>query len=135
MFRLLDDRMAVSPQITPGDVAEAAARGFTLIVNNRPDGEQPGQPTAAEIEAAATTAGLSYVAIPIVPGGFGEAEIEAMRAALETATGPVLGYCRSGTRSTFLWALARARLGDAPETLTAKAAAAGYDITPISRLL
>jgi len=132
MFRRIDDRMTVSPQITPADVADAAAHGFTLIVNNRPDGEQPGQPAGAEIAAAAAAAGLNYVAIPITPGGFGEDQITAMRDALESASGPVLGYCRSGARSTFLWALARARLGDAPATLVAKAAAAGYDIAPIA---
>jgi uncharacterized protein (TIGR01244 family) len=135
MFRLLDDRMAVSPQITPADVASAAAQGFTLIINNRPDGEQPGQPKGAEIAAAAAAAGLEYVAIPVVPGQLGEAEIVAMRDALAHAAGPVLGYCRTGTRSTFLWALARARLGDTPEALAAKAQAAGYDITPIRKLL
>jgi uncharacterized protein (TIGR01244 family) len=134
MFRLLDDRMAVSPQITPADVASAAAQGFTLIINNRPDGEQPGQPAGAEI-ATAAAAGLEYVAIPVVPGQLGEAEIVAMRDALAHAAGPVLGYCRTGTRSTFLWALARARLGDTPDTLAAKAQAAGYDITPIRKLL
>jgi uncharacterized protein (TIGR01244 family) len=135
MFRLLDDRMAVSPQITPADVASAAAQGFTLIINNRPDGEQPGQPEGAEIAAAAAAAGLEYVAIPVVPGQLGEAEIVAMRDALAHAAGPVLGYCRTGTRSTFLWALARARLGDTPDALAAKAQAAGYDITPIRKLL
>jgi uncharacterized protein (TIGR01244 family) len=135
MFRLLDDRMAVSPQITPADVASAAAQGFTLIINNRPDGEQPGQPEGAEIAAAAAAAGIEYVAIPVVPGQLGEAEIVAMRNALAHAAGPVLGYCRTGTRYTFLWALARARLGDTPEALAAKAQAAGYDITPIRKLL
>ncbi len=59
MFRTLDDTISVFGQITPEDVAEAKAQGFTTIINNRPDGEQAGQPTGAEIEAAATAAGLT----------------------------------------------------------------------------
>lgn len=135
MFRKIDETISVSPQIEPDDVARAAAEGFTLIVNNRPDGEQPGQPPAATIEAAAGAAGLDYVAIPITPGGFGAAEVAAMRSALAGAKGPVLAFCRSGTRSTFLWALARAGQGEDADALTAKAAAAGYDLTPLRGLL
>lgn len=131
MFRKLDDNISVAGQVTPQDVADAAAQGFTFIVNNRPDDEQPGQPASAEVEAAATAAGLGYRAIPITHAGFSENQVEAMREALEAAPGPVLAFCRSGTRSTFVWALARARMGDDAETLAAKAEAAGYDLTSI----
>ena len=131
MFRKIDDSISVSPQITPAQVAEAAAQGFTFIINNRPENEEPGQPTAAEIEAAAKAAGLGYVAIPITPGRFGETEITAMSAALAAATGPVLAFCRSGTRSTLVWALARGQAGDGFDLLARKAAEAGYDLSPI----
>lgn len=135
MFRKLDDTISVAGQITPDDVAAAAAEGFTFVINNRPDGEQPGQPTAAEIEAAAAAAGLGYRAIPITHAGFSEDQVTAMREALEAAPGPVLAFCRSGTRSTFVWALARARMGDTPDLLAAKAEAAGYDLSPLRGML
>jgi uncharacterized protein (TIGR01244 family) len=108
---------------------------MTLIVNNRPDGESPDEPQGAEIEAAAHAAGLDYVAIPIGHGGFSAPQVDAMVAALESATGPVLAYCRSGTRSTLLWSLARTKLGDAPHELRAKAANAGYDLSPVDALI
>ena len=133
-FRALDDTTMVAGQIGPEDVAEAKALGVTLIVNNRPDGEEPGQPTGAEIEAAALAAGLGYRFIP-VSGGLSGSQVEAMAGALEAADGKVLAFCKAGTRSTWLWALAQARRGVDGDTLIAQAAAAGYDLTPIRRFL
>lgn len=135
MFRKLDDSISVAGQIAPTDIADAARQGFTFVINNRPDGEAPEQPDGAEMEAAARAAGLGYAAIPITHAGFSEDQVIAMGDALDQAAGPVLAFCRSGTRSTFVWALARARAGDAAETLSAKAAAAGYDLSPIRALL
>lgn len=135
MFRKLDDAVSVFGQITPEDVAEAAREGFVAIVNNRPDDEQPGQPSGADIEAAAKANGLSYRAIPITHAGFSTSQVEAMEQALGEAKGPLLAFCRSGTRSTLVWALARARMGDDPAELSAKAEAAGYDLTPVKALL
>ena len=135
MFRTLDSTISVFGQIEPEDVAAAKKLGFTTIVNNRPDDEQPGQPAGAEIEAAAKAAGLDYVAIPVDHSGFNEGQVAAMVEALETARGPVLAFCRSGTRSTYLWALARHRLGDDGEQLIAKAANAGYDLSAIRSVI
>ena len=135
MFRKIDDSISVAAQISPEDVATAAAQGFTMIINNRPDQEEPGQPSGDAIREAARAAGLGYVAIPITHGGFSVNQVDAMRDALDKAGGPVLAFCRSGTRSTFCWALARGAEGEAPEALAAKAAAAGYDISPIKPLL
>lgn len=126
-IRTIDDRISVSPQIDPADVTELAAQGFAAIVNNRPEGEEAGQPAGAAVERVAETLGLAYTAIPVA-GGFSHAQIDAMRAALDAAQGPVLAFCRSGTRSTNLWALAEAKAGGDPETIVAKAAAAGYDL-------
>ena len=135
MFRKLDDHISVSPQIDADAVRAAAAQGFVLIVNNRPDGEAPEEPQGPAIEAAARAAGLGYVAIPVGHGGFSRPQIDAMRAALEGAGGPVLAYCRSGTRSTLLWSLARASAGDPSDALHEKAAAAGYDLAPVATLI
>jgi uncharacterized protein (TIGR01244 family) len=135
MFRKLDDRTYVAPQITPEDLADAAALGVKLVVNNRPDEEEANQPAGQVIAIAAEQAGLDYRAIPVTHAGFSHAQVDAMVEALEDAKGSVLAYCRSGTRSTFLWALARAKLGDHPAVLTEQAEAAGYDLRPIRPML
>ncbi|MFN3747678.1 MAG: TIGR01244 family sulfur transferase [Sphingorhabdus sp.] len=135
MFRKLTDSIHVSPQITLEDVAEAAAMGVKLIVNNRPEGESDDQVPGAEIEAAAHAAGMDYVAIPVTHSGFSETQVVAMAKALDGAEGPVLAYCRSGTRSTLLWALSEASQGGDPDALTNMAAKAGYDVSPVRPLM
>jgi uncharacterized protein (TIGR01244 family) len=125
--RKLSDGFTAAPQIQPGDCAELAAMGFGLVVNNRPDFEVPGQPTGAEIEAAAHAAGLGYLAIPVDHSGFSVEQIAALGACLVSAK-PVFAYCRSGTRSTMLWALAEAARGGDVAAAVAAAAAAGYDV-------
>jgi uncharacterized protein (TIGR01244 family) len=129
MFRPLDPSFLAAPQIGADDVATAAAQGVTTIVNNRPDGEEPSAPQGEEIAAAAAAHGLAYVAIPITHSGFSYSQIDALAAAIEASTGPILAYCRSGTRSTNLWALTRARMGDDSQSLCDKAAAQGYDLS------
>jgi uncharacterized protein (TIGR01244 family) len=118
----------VAGQILPADVEAAAAAGVRTVVNNRPDHEEAGQPLGAEIEAAAMAAGLGYRHIPVA-GGFSKEQVEAMAGAL--AEGPVLAFCKSGTRSTYLWALAEARRGVPATELVETAAGAGYDLRPI----
>lgn len=135
MFRQIDAATLVSPQIAPEDVARAATQGVTVIINNRPEDEEAGQPAGSTIADAAKAAGIAYVAIPVTHAGFSHGQVDAMIAALEGAQGPVLAYCRSGTRSAFLWALARARMGDHPAVLTEKAEHAGYDLRPIRPML
>ncbi|HEX8644434.1 MAG TPA: TIGR01244 family sulfur transferase [Allosphingosinicella sp.] len=131
-MRQLDPSTFVAPvQLRPEEVAGLAAAGVTLIVNNRPDGEEPGQPAGAEIEAAARAAGIGYRHIPIA-GGFNLDDVLAMAEALAEPDGKTLLYCRTGTRSTFLWALARSELGMGREDLVARARAAGYDLGPIA---
>ena len=135
VFRKIDDSILVSPQIGVADLAEAAQLGVTAVINNRPDEEEPGQPAGAAIADAAAAAGLGYAAIPVTHAGFSHAQVDAMVAALEQASGPVLAYCKSGTRSTYLWALARAKMGDHPAVLIEKAEGAGYDLRPIRPML
>ena len=128
-IRRIDDRVSVAPQILPEEVSDIAALGFVTIVNNRPDDEEGGQPGGDEIRAAAEAAGLGYVAIPVTPGGLSQQQVTEMAAALAEANGPVLAYCRSGTRSCNLWALASASVGGDPDTLVSKGAGAGYDLS------
>ena len=129
-FRRLDDSTLVAGQIGPGEITEAAALGVGLIVNNRPDGEEPGQPDGASIEAAARAAGLDYRHIPVA-GGIAPEQVEAMAESLASGA-KVLAYCRSGTRSAYLWALARARIGADADELIAGAASAGYDLSSLA---
>ena len=136
MFRKLTESVYASPQIGLDEVAEAKALGVALIVNNRPEGESDDQTAGAEIAAAAQAAGIDYVAIPVTHAGFSEPQVTAMREALDRAgDAPVLAYCRSGTRSTLLWALAEASAGADPRVLAQAAAGAGYDLAPVAPLL
>lgn len=135
MFRKLTDNIHASPQIALEDVAEAAAMGVKLIINNRPENESDDQIAGPDIAAAARAAGIDYVAIPVTHSGFSEPQVAAMTKALNEAKGPVLAYCRSGTRSTLLWALSEASQGGDPDALTNMAAKAGYDISPVRPLM
>ena len=135
MIRKIDDSISVAPQVSPEEVKTIAGEGFRAIVNNRPDEEEPGQPAGDDLRAAAEAAGLGYDAIPVTHAGFSMNQVTAMAEALDRAEGPVLAFCRSGTRSTNLWALARASRGADPEALVRKAADAGYDISGIRPLL
>lgn len=135
MFRKLTTDIYAAPQIGLSEIAEAAALGVTLVINNRPENESEDQTPGAEIEAAARAAGMDYVAIPVTHSGFSEPQVKAMADALDSATGGVLAYCRSGTRSTLLWALAESSQGGDPDALTNMAAKAGYDVSPIRPLM
>jgi uncharacterized protein (TIGR01244 family) len=135
MFRMLNEKISVSPQISLADVETAKAEGVTLIVNNRPDGEDPSAPQSAEIEAAAKAAGIDYIAIPITHSGFSAPQVDAMIDSLKNAKGKTLAYCRSGTRSTLLWSLAQAKSGMSAEEIARLAGNAGYDITPVRAMV
>ncbi|CAN5521246.1 TIGR01244 family sulfur transferase [soil metagenome] len=130
-FRRVTDSLSVSPQIAVDDLDRAAREGFVLVINNRPDDEEPGQPSSAQIEAAAKAAGLDYVHVP-VRGGPTHDQVEAVRRAVEGAEGPVLAFCRSGTRSIITWSLGQAASGSADRaTLVRQGADAGYDLAGI----
>ena len=134
-FRMLRPDFYVSPQIAAADIAAAAQEGFTLIVNNRPDGEMFGQPKSADLEAAAKAAGVSYVHIRVDGRGLSEDHISALKKALNEAGGKALAFCASGTRSTYLQAFLAASEGRAPDEIIAEARAAGYDVSGARRTL
>jgi uncharacterized protein (TIGR01244 family) len=130
-FRPVTEDFSVAPQLALEDLARAAAQGFRQVINNRPDGEEPGQPGAAEIGQAATAAGLAYLHIP-VRGMPVREQVEAVEAAL--AGGPTLAFCRSGTRSIMTWALAEALSGRrARDEIVDLCAWAGYDMSGLLR--
>ena len=135
MIRQLDDKTLVSGQIRPEDVAGLAERGVTMLINNRPDGEEPDQPTAAAIEAAAAAAGIAYRNVPIIRG-IGPADVGAMQEALSASgEGQTLAFCRSGNRSALAWALAMREAGRSREEIEGSVTAAGFNVGPIAHLL
>ncbi|MEZ5837185.1 MAG: TIGR01244 family sulfur transferase [Geminicoccaceae bacterium] len=130
-FRRLDDAFSVAPQLVEQDFVQAREQGFRTIINNRPDGEGSGQMSSDRAEAAASAHGLKYIYLPVISGGMTAADVVAMREALASAERPVLAYCRTGTRSCNLWALASAP-DVAADQLVDLAARAGYDLAPLS---
>lgn len=135
MHRQLDDRTLVNGQIAPEDIPALKEAGVTLIVNNRPDGEDVGQPESDDIEAAAKAAGIDYRHVPIARG-LGPSDIEAMREAMHAVgDGKLFAFCRSGNRSTLAWAVARSEDGVPTEELHRQANLAGFDLGPVAHLL
>ena len=119
-IRKIDDRLDAAPQIALEDMKAIAGLGYRSVISNRPDGEEPGQPDAAQVKAAAEAEGLTFRHIPVTGASMGPDELP----------GPVLGFCRSGTRTTCLWGLASAGTRPAQE-LIETARAAGYDLSPL----
>jgi len=130
-LKRINEHVSVSGQISPEDVAALKEAGFVAIINNRPDGEAPDQPSSDEIEAAAKAAGLAYHAIPLGREGVSPDMVEKTKAVLEGSDGPVFCFCRSGTRSTTLWALSQAGNLEANEIIS-QAAEAGYDMSHLA---
>ena len=130
--KYLDDDLAVLPQIDPSDVAALADMGFKTIINNRPENEEPGQPSIASVEQSAKEAGLGFQSQPVVSGAITFNDVAEFKDLMDQAEKPVLAYCRSGTRCTMLWALANA--GHlSTETIMANAEAAGYNLEGLRR--
>jgi uncharacterized protein (TIGR01244 family) len=128
-FRKVTDDFSVAPQIALADVARAKDEGFVLLINNRPDGETPGQPTSDEFEALAQAAGLGYAHIP-VSGGPTQAQAEAEHRLLAETKGPALAWCRSGNRSIVTWTIGEVLAGTrSRQELIELSAGAGYDLS------
>jgi sulfide:quinone oxidoreductase len=124
----LTSTVSVSPQIEAEDLETIKAMGFRSIINNRPDDESGQQPANAIIEEKAKALGLGYRFVPVISGNFEDADIAKFRDALDALEGPVLAFCRSGTRSTVMWALANAGQMPADEIIEA-AGRAGFDLS------
>ena len=134
-IRQVTPLFAVAPQLDETDFEAVAAAGFKSVINNRPDGEAPGQIPDAAAAKAAAAAGLTYLAIPVT-GGPGPDQVDRTIAALGALQEPVLAYCRSGTRSITTWALAQAQSrAMTAEEIIARARAAGYDLSGLKPAL
>ena len=128
----INKRISVSPQITAADVKAIADAGFRAIICNRPDGEGADQPTFEEIDTAAKAAGLETLYLPIVSGKVEDADAAKFGDALDALPGPVLAYCRTGTRSATLWSLSQAKSLPVSDILAATKSA-GYDMGGVVR--
>lgn len=134
-FRPLVDGLSVAPQVTEADIQAAQAAGFRTIINNRPDGEEPGQLPSADAARIAGELGMTYIYLPATMPTL-ETVVPAFAQALADAPGPVLAHCRSGTRSTILWALAEAKAGTLDrDAILRLAAAAGYDLSAYAGII
>jgi uncharacterized protein (TIGR01244 family) len=135
MIRQLDDKVLVSGQVAAHEVAALAEQGVTMLVNNRPDGEEPDQPLASDIEQAAAAAGIGYRFVPILRG-IGPADVEEIQKAMrEAGDGKLLAFCRSGTRSAMAIALAKREEGAPLDDVVRQLKQAGFDHGPIAHLL
>ncbi len=133
-IRQVEPGFAVAPQLQPGDMAALAHEGFIAVICNRPDGEDDGQPGVATIRAAAESAGLAFHHIPVSGGQFPDAAIDAFRSVRQATDGPILAYCRTGTRSITLETLANPE-GRSASVRLGLANAAGYDLTAMASRL
>lgn len=126
-LRTLDDSLTVSPQIMLEDIPRLAALGYRTLISNRPDGESTDQPDAASIARVAAAHGLSFLHIPVIGGSISDAQVQAFTDALHNEAAPLHAFCRSGTRSATLWALANPEATSVELRLSA-AKAAGFDL-------
>lgn len=133
-IRALTDTLSVTPQIAVDDMPRIAAAGYRSIISNRPDDEENGQPSAAAIKASADAAGIAFVHIPVTAANITQADVTAFDKALETLPKPILGFCRTGTRATMLWALSRTGK-EQPSAIIKRALAVGYDISALAERL
>ena len=120
--------LSVAGRLDRADIDALARAGVRTIVNNRPDGEDPGQLPAAEAKQLAAVHGIAYHHIPITAATLTRGDVDAFAATLRDAAQPVVAHCRSGTRSALLWALTRMREGADPLALISEAARHGIDI-------
>ena len=130
-FNKINDDLSVSAQLLPEDMPAVAAAGFKMVLNNRPDGEAADQPSSNEMAVAAEAAVLAYAHQPVVGANIAETDIDGFDAIVSLAETPVLAFCRTGTRSTTLWALAQASEQDNASIL-ATAEQAGYDLSGLA---
>jgi len=128
----LTETIGVAGQIGLEQVPEIAAAGYKVLVNNRPDGEDPGQPGSADIQAAALAAGLEYHHLPVTAMNFPGPDVARMTGLFDDDSRPVLAFCRTGTRCANLWVVTRA--GAERVQAEERARALGYDLGMAARV-
>ena len=125
----ISEDLTVTGQVDPAAIPNLAAQGISSLICNRPDGETPGQPSFSAVEQAAAAAGIKTLYLPVVSSSISDVDVAAFGKALDELPKPILAYCRSGTRSTVLWALSEAARKRPIEDILSAAARAGYDLS------
>ena len=132
----VDERLSVAAQPSTAEIAALGADGVALLINNRPDGEEPGQLGSSAERKAAEAAGLAYLDLPVTGPTITEEAVRRFAEAVAAAPGPVVAHCRSGTRSLTLWAIAAVRSGRLQrEEVLAFGAERGIDLAGALRWL
>lgn len=135
-LRSLSPCLRVTDQLAPTDIPALKEAGISSVICNRPDGEQPDQPDHLALQAACSKAGLRFAYLPVVPGSIADGQVQQFAVLLEQLPAPIAAYCRTGTRSTSLWALSQVRTGRAtPEQVLSVAGEAGYDLSSLASRL
>jgi uncharacterized protein (TIGR01244 family) len=132
---VVEQDFAVAPQVTANDIADLAKEGVKTLINNRPDGEEPGQLSSADARAQAEQLGLQYVYLPVRTDTITAADVDAFARALKNSPKPILAHCRSGTRCYLMWAATQAAQGKDVSQLVMRAAGDGYDLRILPELL
>ena len=132
---VVEEDFAVAPQVSASDIADLAKEGVKTLINNRPDGEEPGQLSSAEARAQAEKLGLHYVFLPVRTDTISAADVDAFARVLESSPKPILAHCRSGTRCYLMWAATQAAQGKDVNQLVMRAAGDGYDLRVLPDLL
>ena len=132
---VVEQDFAVAPQVTASDIADLAREGVKTLINNRPDGEEPGQLGSAEARAQAEKLELQYIYLPVRSDTITAADVDAFARALKSSSKPILAHCRSGTRCYLLWAATQAAQGKDVNQLVMRAAGDGYDLRVLPDLL
>ncbi|HEV3176594.1 MAG TPA: TIGR01244 family sulfur transferase [Stellaceae bacterium] len=132
---VVEQDFAVAPQVTANDIADLAKEGVKTLINNRPDGEEPGQLSSADARAQAEKLGLQYIYLPVRTDAITAADVDAFARALKNSPKPILAHCRSGTRCYLMWAATQAAQGKDVNQLVMRAAGDGYDLRILPDLL
>ena len=131
-IKKINQNLSVAGQIFPADIPAIVEQGFKTILCNRPDGEVVDQPTIGTIEEIARNLGIAVRYLPVGNSGVTQNNISEFAQFIHAADGPTLAYCRTGTRSTFLWALSERASGTPANQIVTIATNAGYDLTRIA---
>ena len=133
-IRKVDEQFAVAPQLQVSEMQALAVAGYTTVMCNRPDGEEPGQPPLGELQAAAEAAGLSFHHVPVAGGQFPKEALDEFARIRRNSDGPVLAYCRTGTRCMTMETLSNP-MGLSVDERLDRASNAGYDLSGLRGIL
>jgi uncharacterized protein (TIGR01244 family) len=132
MLNKIIEDYVVSDQITEEDIEQLKEAGFKTIFCNRPDNEEQNQVTVKSIQDKAIESGLNFIHQPVIGGQISQNDIDQFSDYFDAAEKPIFAYCRTGTRSSMLWALSESGKRSIDEILQLTSAA-GYNLSNLFR--